>query len=389
MRLSRFRRFSLVGILALGAIACVAIPNLGALFGFSTPAPSVELPAESQAEGSPPPTPNLVNFEDTLVQLYQQANPGVVAIRVLGGEGGIGSGFVYNTQGYILTNYHVVEGAEDLEVDFSSGYKTRARVVGTDLDSDLAVLQVEDPPEVLYPLPLGDSDRVKVGQTVVAIGNPFGLDSTMTVGIVSAVGRTLESEHEAPSGGLFTAGDIIQTDAAINPGNSGGPLLDLRGEVIGINRAIRTNTFALGGQPVNSGIGFAIPINLVKRVVPALISEGKYDYPYLGIGSVDNLNLEEIEALGLPQYTGVYILEVTPDSPAERAGLRGGTQPTKYPRLMAGGDLVIAIDGQEVRQFNELLSYLLNNTSPGDTVILTVLRGEEQLELPLTLGKRP
>jgi S1-C subfamily serine protease len=211
----------------------------------------------------------------------------------------------------------------------------------------------------------------------------------MTVGFVSSIGRTMESLHEAPGGGLFTSGEIIQTDAAINPGNSGGPLLNLNGEVIGVNFAIDTTSFDLTGQPVNSGIGFAISIDIVKRVIPALISEGHYDYPYLGIRSLDEINLSQQEVLGLPQTSGVYLLEVTPGSPADEAGLRAGTEPTDDPILFAGGDLIIAIDGREVRDFGDLIGYLLTYKSPGDVVMLTILRGNEQLDLELTLGKRP
>jgi 2-alkenal reductase len=247
---------------------------------------------------------------------------------------------------------------------------------------------VNAPASELHPLPLGDSDSLQVGQTVVAIGNPFGLNGTMTTGIVSALGRTLESQRDAPSGGFFTAGDIIQTDAAINPGNSGGPLFDLNGKVIGVNRAIRTTNFTDTGEPLNSGIGFAIAINIVKRVTPVLINEGKYDYPYLGISSYDELSLPQIEALGLQSFTGAYVTSVTPEGPADQAGIRAGDQTTSV-GLNAGGDLITAIDGQAVQRFDDLLRYLINNKSPGDTVVLTVMRGEEQLDILVTLGKRP
>jgi 2-alkenal reductase len=195
--------------------------------------------------------------------------------------------------------------------------------------------------------------------------------------------------REAGGGNYFGAGGIIQTDTAINPGNSGGPLLNLNGEVIGINRAIRTDTFTTAGEPLNSGIGFAISINIVKRVVPSLIAEGKYDYPYLGITSTNELTLIEQEALGLSRATGVYVVDVTPGSPADDAGLHSGTAETEIGGLFAGGDLIIAIDGTEVRTFADLLGYLFSFKSPGDTVVLTVLRGEEETQIKLTLGKRP
>jgi 2-alkenal reductase len=336
------------------------------------------------------PAADLVVIEDQLVEIYERVNPGVVALRVLSEDGGgSGSGFVIDKDGHILTNYHVIEGITDLEVAFPSGLKTRGEVLGTDLDSDIAVIKVEAPIEELHPLTLSDSDLVKVGQTVIAIGNPFGYSGTMTMGIVSGKGRTMESLHEAPTGGLFSAGDIIQTDAAINPGNSGGPLLNLNGEVIGVNRAIFTTNFSEMGQPSNSGVGFAVSINIVKRVVPSLIANGKYDYPYVGITSISDLSLLEQEALNLPRAVGVYITDVTPGSPAERSGLRGGNRSTDIFGLEAGGDLIIAIDGLEVKSFADFIGYILRNKSPGDSVNLTVLRDGETMDVSLILDKRP
>ena len=333
---------------------------------------------------------NQVPEESTLIKIYENANPGVVAIQVLTVNGnGLGSGFVIDNEGHIITNYHVIEGVSDLEVDFPSGFKTRGEVIGTDTDSDLAVVKVSAPPEELHPLPLGDSAGIRVGQTVVAIGSPFRFNGTMTPGIVSSLGRTLDSIRTAPGGSFFTAGDIIQTDAAINPGNSGGPLLNLNGEVIGVNRAIETYNINAEEDPLNSGIGFAIAINTVKRVVPSLISEGAYDYPYLGISSLSEINLLQQEALGLPQSTGAYVTTITPDSPAERAGLQGGTEQTDIINLYSGGDLITAIDGKFIMTFSDLLSYLIQEKSPGDVVTFTILRGDQEINLDLTLGKRP
>jgi 2-alkenal reductase len=337
-----------------------------------------------------PPAADLVAIQDALVEIYRRVNPGVVALRTLSEDSGSrGSGFVIDDQGHIVTNYHVVEDVTELEVAFASGLKVRGEVLGTDTDSDIAVIHVEVPPEALHPLPLTDSDQVQVGQTVIAIGNPFGFNGTMTMGIVSGLGRAMSSLHEAPTGGTFSSGDIIQTDAAINPGNSGGPLLNLNGEVIGVNRAIFTTQFNDEGQPVNSGIGFAVSINIIKRVVPSLIAEGRYDYPYVGIISVSDLSLLEQEALGLPQATGVYITEVSPSSPADRAGLRAGNSQTDISGLQAGGDLIIAIDGKEIISFADFISYLLRNKSPGDTVIITILRGGREMDVEVTLDKRP
>ena len=358
-----------------------------------TPLPSTAIPTPEYSAsliGTPART------EDILVSLYENTNPGVVAIQTLTLDGGgLGSGFVYDKEGHIITNYHVVEGAEDLEVDFPSGHKVRGEVIATDLDSDIAVIKTNAPADILFPLPLGDSDQTRVGQTVVAIGNPFGLDSTMTVGIVSAKGRTLSSLRESPDGGIFSAGDIIQTDASINPGNSGGPLLNLNGEVIGINRAIRTNGINITGEPINSGVGFAISVNIVKRVVPVLIAEGSYDYPYLGVTAREELSLIEQEALRITNengeyLSGAYVVEVVQGSPADKGGLIGSSRSdTGIPGLLGGGDLIVAIDDHPVRVFGDLLSYLMNNKSPGDEVVITVIRENRLKEVTITLGRRP
>ena len=360
-------------------------------FVATTPQLAITVPPVPEGEsGAVPLAVSEIAPEELLVRIYENVSRGVVAIQVLTPEGGSqGSGFVFDKEGHIITNYHVVEGLTDLEVDFPSGFKTRGKVVAIDTDSDLAIIKVEAPPEELFPLTLGDSSGLKVGQTVIAIGNPFGLTGTMTTGIISALGRTLESMRDAPGGSTFTAGDIIQTDTAINPGNSGGPLLNLQGEVIGVNRAIRTFNFTVGEEPLNSGIGFAVAINIVKRVAPVLIADGEYDYPYIGISSLPEISLLEMEALDLPQSTGAYVTTVTAGGPAERAGLRAGTEATDLALLNAGGDLIIAIDNQPVRTFGDLLAYLINYKSPGDTVVLTILREDQKLDVELTLDKRP
>jgi len=405
------RRWWMAGLplLALLLMGCSA---MGALFGpltawmsdeaaaspatMKAPAPAVEAPeasasAAETADTAPSPSNDL---EAALTRIYREATPGVVSIRVYGAGSqgdfpqGQGSGFVYDREGHIVTNFHVVQGAEELEVTFADGTKVWADVVGTDPGGDLAVIKVDVSPEVLHPLPLGDSDQLQVGQIVVAIGNPFGLDQTMTWGIVSALGRSLRSLQAATQGSYFAMGDVIQTDAAINPGNSGGPLLNLRGEVVGVNQSIRTNGMVMG-EPTNAGIGFAVSSNLVRQVVPVLIAEGKYDYPFLGISAMDDLPLKAIERLGLPESTGVYVVEVVPGSPADKAGLRGA-EASENPHLMpAGGDLIVAIDGQPVRHFGDLIRYLTTRVRPGDTVTLTVLRGAERLDIPVTLTARP
>jgi 2-alkenal reductase len=238
-------------------------------------------------------------------------------------------------------------------------------------------------------LPLGDSDQLRVGQTVVAIGNPFGLSGTMTVGIVSARGRTLESIRQTEGGAFFTAGDLIQTDASINPGNSGGPLLNLNGEVIGINRALRTSGNGIFSTSSNTGIGFAVSSNIVKRVVPTLKKGLTFDYPYLGLSSLESLTLANAELLGLPTANGAYVLDVVPGGPADKAGLKAGSQATQVAGLYAGGDLIIRVDNVDVLEFSDLLSYLMLNKNPGETMDMVILRNGEEKTITITLGKRP
>jgi 2-alkenal reductase len=350
-------------------------------------------PLENQ--GEQPATSNgkidFTSSDEVLISLYEAVNPGVASIIVYsdGLVVGQGSGFLFDGQGHILTNYHVVEDAAQIEVVFPSGFRAKGELIGTDLDSDIAVVKVILSDTSLMPLALGSSSEVKVGQYVVAIGNPFGLSGTMTVGIVSARGRLLESLRAAPSGGFFTAPDLIQTDAAINPGNSGGPLLNMSGEVIGINRAIRTSEEG-NGMLSNSGIGFAVPIDIVKRVVPFLIRDGKYDYPYLGIISRENLTLVEKEVLGFSsEVTGAYVVEVPKNGPASDAGMRGGTTETKFLDLPAGGDLIIAVDEEPIRSFSDLLAYLVTYKSPGDEMEITILREGQETVLVVILEKRP
>ena len=334
--------------------------------------------------------PEFANLEGTLEGLYRQVNPGVVSIRVSSvNDEALGSGFVIDKQGHIVTNFHVVENADKVEIDFPSGLKVYGDVIGTDLDSDLAVIKVDVSEEELTPLPLGDSDTALVGQVVVAIGNPYGLSGTMTLGIVSVRGRVLDSLRQTASGVYFSAGDLIQTDASINPGNSGGPLLNLKGEVIGVNRAIQTSGQTLSGESANTGIGFAVSSNIVRRVVPSLISNGSYNYPYLGLSSLNSLNLTIVDALNLPQNTGAYITDIAAGGPADIAGLRGGSTQTQISGLYSGGDLIVAVDGREIKDFSELLSYMVVNKAPGDVITFTIIRGGDRMDVPVTLGERP
>lgn len=329
-----------------------------------------------------------------LADIYDEVVPGVVYLQVYATNGsGSGSGFVYDKEGHIVTNYHVVNGAELIEVHFYSGLKVYGEVIATDSDSDLAIVKVDVPADELHPLNLGSSSDLRVGDGVIAIGNPYGLVGTITYGIVSAKGRTMESLRLAESGAFFSAGDIIQTDASINPGNSGGPLLNLEGEVVGVNRAIQTAGTSITGNPINTGIGFAISIDIVNRVVPVMIETGTYEYPYIGVSSLESLSLLQQDLLGIEQNTGAYITNVVPGSPADEAGLIGGqNEVVEYDgqsiNMPVGGDLIIKIDDADVHVFGDLLSYIMLNKSPGDTVMLTLIRNGETLEVPLTLGSR-
>ncbi len=363
----------ITSLLVLTGLACnIALPNPSEMLE--------DVPALVPTSGAPPIliSQDLLSQQDALITLYQSVSPGVVSISVateLGG--GQGSGFVYDSDGHIVTNYHVVQDATYIEVAFPSGDQAVGEVVGVDTDSDLAVIKVAVAPDVLVPMRLGDSDALQIGQYVVAIGNPFGLSGSMSVGIVSSVGRSLEGLNEDPQAGRpFTAGDIIQTDAAINPGNSGGPLLNLNGEVVGVNRAIRSFNFNDEGNTLNSGIGFAVSINIVKRVVPSLISEGSYDYPYLGVSSVSNLSLAEAQQRGLESTNGALISEVVSGGPADDAGVEPG-------------DMIVGIDGRPIQNFDEMIAYLFTHKSPGDSVQLTIIRDGDEITIDLVLGARP
>ena len=296
---------------------------------------------------------------------------------------GEGSGFVYDRQGHIVTNNHVVEGAKTIRVTFFDGISVPAKLVGTDPDSDLAVIKIDPKGLDLVPLPLGDSRTLKVGQRVIAIGNPFGLNNTMTTGIVSALGRSL------PVGttGLtrFTIPDVIQTDAAINPGNSGGPLLNSAGEVVGVNAAIESPVRAW------AGVGFAIPSAIVEKVVPVLIEGKDVQHPWLGISGT-TLNPQLNEKMGLPaDQRGVLVIEVTKDSPADKAGLQGSAKQVTIDGvpMKVGGDVIVSINGTPVRQFDDLLLYLTYNAGVGDKVTLSLLRDGRNKDITVELMDRP
>ncbi|MBC7257792.1 MAG: trypsin-like peptidase domain-containing protein [Chloroflexi bacterium] len=318
--------------------------------------------------------------ERLLVNLVQRVGPSVVHIQITTATGsGSGSGFFYDREGHIVTNNHVVEDAETIRVVLADGSQVAAEVVGTDPDADLAVIRVDAPADLIVPAELGDSSKVQVGQWAVAIGNPFGLERTVTRGIISALGRVFPQE----SG--FSIANLIQTDAAINPGNSGGPLLDLRGRVIGVNTMIVSETGA------SAGLGFAIPVNIVKKVAPALIKDGFYAHPWLGIQGY-TITPELVEALALPVERGALVGQVTAGGPADKAGLRGGRRTVRVPGYLepvqAGGDIIVGIDGNRVTGMDSLISYL-DFTEAGQVVVLDVIRGTERLSIRVTLGQRP
>jgi len=320
----------------------------------------------------------------TLVELFEKSEEGVVKIRAdsidsFTDTGGVGSGFVYDILGHIITNAHVVEGSDKITVTFLDGSQYNSEIIGVDRFTDIAVIKVNEKPRLLHPLTVGDSSFLKVGEGVAAIGNPFGLAGSMTSGIVSQIGRLLPSQDTG-----FSIPDVIQTDAAINPGNSGGPLLNMRGEVVGINTAIQSSS------GVYSGIGFAVPSNTISKIVPTLIEEGKYAHPWIGILGKD-IDPDLAKVRGLDDAKGFLILDVVEGSPAEKAGLKGMSEigeidGDEYP---VDGDIVISVDDKEVRNISDLLIHLQREKTVGDEMVLGVLRDGEFMHITLELVERP
>ena len=327
-----------------------------------------------------------LDLEQTLINLYQRINPAVVHIFALDNLGtilGSGSGFVFDSSGHIVTNNHVVADADILEISFFNGLLTEASIVGTDVDSDLAVIKVESLPPESQPLPIADSSQLLPGQFVIAIGNPFGEAGSMSIGIVSGLERTLRSQRVAQGGGSYSLPQVIQTDAAINPGNSGGPLLNLNGEVVGVNSAILSLT------GTNSGVGYSIPSNAVSRIIPVLVAEGKFTYPFIGITMRNVESLEMQAALDLPQVTGTYVTDVVPGTPADQAGLIGGGTNPNTLEVLPGGDFILGVNGKPIKSSDELISFLTFETRIGETIELTIWRDGREVVVPLTLGERP
>ena len=360
----------------------------------------------SQAGQTPDASEVLDVLQNTLGQIYDQVNPSVVNIQMtMNGAGqteipsfpgmpslpdnmpqqqGLASGFVWDTNGYIVTNNHVVDGASKVTVTFYDGTTVPAEVVGTDPNSDLAVIKVDVPASELHPVQMADSTGLKVGQLAVAIGNPYGLEGTMTVGFISALDRSLPVDSTSLVGS-YTIPNIIQTDAPINPGNSGGVLVNDEGQVIGVPTAIESTSGA------NSGIGFAVPSAIVQKVVPTLIDKKSVEYSWLGIQGT-TLTSDLAEAMGLDRdQRGALVIAVTADSPAEKAGLRGSDTQVDLNggQAQVGGDVIIAINDQPVKEFDDLVAYLVGSTSVGDKVNLTILRDGKEQTAEVTLAARP
>jgi S1-C subfamily serine protease len=320
----------------------------------------------------------------TASQIFSLVEPSVVSINVIRENGSVvpgaaqGSGIVYDTDGHIVTNAHVVKDADTIRVTFLNGNTYDARLVGRDIHTDLAVIDVDAPAADLQPVTIGSSRTVSVGQSVLAVGNPFGLSGTMTAGVVSQLGRLLST-----SGG-FSMPNVLQTDAAINPGNSGGPLLNYQGQVVGINTAIESRT------GIFSGVGFAIPAETVKRVAPSLIETGTYKHSWIGVSGRD-VSPEMADAMNLDEARGFMVVDVVENSPAEEAGLHGSddTATIRGQEVPVGGDVIWGIDGEPVRKIQDILTYLARNTRPGDTITVTVSRDGEKQTISLTLAARP
>jgi S1-C subfamily serine protease len=353
----------------------------------ATVAPPVVTPLSDETEA-------VNTLEAQIIAVYETVSPAVVNItnrsyaydifrRAIPQEG-TGSGFVYDTEGHIVTNYHVVENAEELLVTLASDQVYEAEIVGTDAANDLAVIRIDAGEDLPEPMTVGDSDELRVGQFVVAIGNPFGLEQTLTTGVVSALGRVIES----PEDNRFI-GEAIQTDASINPGNSGGPLLDLTGRVVGVNSQIISTSGS------SSGIGFAVSSNTVRRVVPELIARGSYPHPWLGTQmlSLTSGTAEALRQAGMdvPVDTGLLVLEVVEGAPADKAGIRGGSRVARIGNygVPLDGDIIIAVNDEPVDDFEDLTVYLETQTTVGDTVTLTIIRGGEEQTISLTLAERP
>ena len=386
------RAIVLTGILAVAAAACT--PGiLSRLLTIPTPTPApTPTPVVIVVTATPTPgLPELVTgmdaVEQRVIAIYQRTSPAVVNITTevlrrsffwgMYPEQGSGSGFVWDSDGHIITNYHVVEDAQTIEVSFGEDVSMPAKIVGVDPPNDLAVLQVETLPEAAHPIPLGDSETLQVGQTTLAIGNPFGqFERTLTTGVISALNRTLETEDNR------VLRRVIQTDAAINRGNSGGPLLDSQGRLIGINTAI------VSPSGTSAGVGLAIPVDTAKRVIPEVIARGRYPHSWLGALGY-SITPTLAQSLNLPVDRGLLVAQLYRNSPASRDGLRGATDEVVLgnSRLYTGGDIITAIDGRSLMAWEDLYAYLELDTRVGQIVELTIWRGNRQITLQVELAE--
>ena len=322
----------------------------------------------------------------SLIEIFEKAEPGVVRVNIQRNQtenenesaGGVGSGFVFDKQGHIITNAHVIKDATKTVVTFLDGRSYSAEIVGVDEYTDIGVIKVNADLKLLNPLSLGDSSNLQVGEPITAIGNPFGLSGSMTSGIVSQMGRLL------PSDSGYSIPDVIQTDAAINPGNSGGPLLNMRGEIVGINTAIQSSTGEF------TGVGFAIPSQTVVKIVPTLIRDGEYKHPWIGVSGTD-IDLEMANVIGLESTLGFLIITVVEDSPASDAGLIGSNKMIEVEgrEYSIGGDVIISVDGIDVRKIDDILVHLQREKAVGDEMILEVLRDGRTTNVTIVLQERP
>ncbi len=320
----------------------------------------------------------------SLIEIFEKSEAGVVRVNVqkieqVLGTSSVGSGFVFDTKGHIITNAHVVDNAKKIVVTFFDGRSYNAKLVGVDPFTDIAVINVDADNTLLRPIIIGDSSTLKVGEQIAAIGNPFGLSGSMTSGIVSQLGRLLPAQ-----GSAFSIPDVIQTDAAINPGNSGGPLLNMRGEVVGINTAIQSATGEF------TGVGFAVPSQTVVKIVPTLIKEGKYNHPWLGISGRD-IDPDLAKALGISDARGFLIVTIVENSPASKAGLHGSTETKEIGGIdyQVGGDIILSVDGKTVRHIDDILIHLQRSKAVGDEIVLEILRDGRTTNFVLTLEERP
>ncbi|MCH7757005.1 MAG: trypsin-like peptidase domain-containing protein [Thaumarchaeota archaeon] len=319
----------------------------------------------------------------SLIEIFENSEAGVVRVNIQRTEesitsAGLGSGFVFDKKGHIITNAHVVKDAKKVVITFLDGRSYNAEIIGVDTFTDIAVIKVNAGLSLLHPLPLGDSSNLRVGEPIAAIGNPFGLSGSMTSGIVSQLGRLL------PSGAGYSIPDVIQTDAAINPGNSGGPLLNMRGEIVGINTAIQSATGEF------AGVGFAIPSQTLAKIVPSLIKNGEYKHPWIGISGRD-IGPDLAKVLKLNDALGFLVVTVIPDSPASRAGLQGSENTVEMDGIqyIVGGDIILSVDGLEVRKISDILIHLQRAKSVGDEMVLEIIRDGRTTNFTIILGERP